>query len=78
MILLKNKGTSASIGTITDDDLTFLIDMLEEEDSEDRDYWIDRATLDYFELNGCEEHLLDILKDAIGESEGIEIEWSEA
>jgi len=77
MILLRNKGTSASLGTITDDDLTFLIDMLEEEDSEDRDYWIDKTTLEYFEENSCGDHLMEILREAVGESEGIEIEWSE-
>ena len=75
MIELRNKETSAHIGMITEDDLKFLIDMLEEEDSEDRDYWIDQMTIDYFEENGCEDHLLEMLKDALGDREGIEIEW---
>ena len=76
MIELRNKETSARIGNISEDDLSFLINMLEEEDSEDRDYWIDQTTIDYFEANGCGDHLLEMLKDAIRDREGVEIEWT--
>ena len=75
MIELRNKETSASIGEITADQLNFLIGMLEEEDSEDRDYWIDQMTLDYFQENGIDPALLKLLQEAIGDSEGVEIEW---
>jgi processive 1,2-diacylglycerol beta-glucosyltransferase len=50
--------------------------MLEEEDSEDKDYWIDEMTLQYFQENGADPALIKLLQDAIGEDEGIEIEWS--
>jgi hypothetical protein len=76
MIELRNKETSAPIGEITDEQLSFLIDMLEEEDVEDQDYWIDPMTLQYFQENGGDPGLIKLLQDAIGESEGIEIEWS--
>ncbi len=75
MIQLRNKDTSAPIGEITTEQLDFLIDMLEEEDSEDQDYWIDELTLQYFQENGGDPALLKLLQDAIGESEGVEIEW---
>ena len=55
--------------------LDFLMDMLEEEDSEDQDYWIDSMTLQYFQENGGDPALIKLLQDAIGESEGVEIEW---
>jgi hypothetical protein len=76
MIELRNKETSAPIGEITDEQLSFLIDMLEEEDVEDQDYWIDAMTLQYFQENDGDPGLIKLLQDAIGESEGIEIEWS--
>ncbi len=76
MIELRNKETSAPIGEITDDQLSFLIDMLEEEDVEDQDYWIDPMTLQYFQENDGDPGLIKLLQEAIGESEGIEIEWS--
>jgi hypothetical protein len=75
MIQLRNKDTSAPIGEITEEQLDFLVDMLEEEDSEDQDYWIDEMTLQYFQENGADLALIKLLQDAIGESEGIEIEW---
>ena len=75
MVELRNKGTSAHIGNISEEDLSFLIDMLEEEGVEDQDYWIDKTTLDYFEENGCGPHLLEMLQEAVGDSEGIDIEW---
>jgi hypothetical protein len=75
MIQLRNKDTSAPIGEITEEQLDFLIDMLEEEDSEDQDYWIDDMTLQYFQENGGDPVLIKLLQDAIGESEGVEIEW---
>ena len=50
--------------------------MLEEEDSEDKDYWIDEMTLQYFQENGADLALIKLLQDAIGDGEGIEIEWT--
>jgi processive 1,2-diacylglycerol beta-glucosyltransferase len=75
MIELRNKDTSAPIGEITEEQLDFLVNMLEEEDSEDKDYWIDEMTLQYFQENGADPALIKLLQDAIGENEGIEIEW---
>jgi hypothetical protein len=76
MIQLRNKDTSAAIGEITEEQLDFLIDMLEEEGVEDQDYWIDEMTLQYFQENGGDPALIKLLQDAIGENEGIEIEWT--
>ena len=62
MIKLRNKKTKASLGEISQEQLDFLIDMLEEEDSEDRDYWISQLTLDYFQENGIDPALLKLLQ----------------
>ena len=75
MIELRNKKTKTSLGEISREQLDFLIGMLEEEDSEDRDYWISQLTLDYFQENGIDSALLKLLQDAIGDGEGVEIEW---
>ena len=75
MIQLRNKDTSAPIGEITEEQLDFLIDKLEEEGVEDQDYWIDEMTLQYFQENGADPALIKLLQDAIGENEGVEIEW---
>ena len=65
------------IGTITEEQLQFLIDQLEEEDSEDQDYYIDRGTLVWFEEQGGDADLVALLREALGERQGMDIRWSE-
>ena len=76
MIQLHEKETGVFVGTITDAQLQFLIDQLEEESTDDTDYYIDQTTLDLFEEVGAEVDLLALLRQALGTREGIEIVWS--
>ena len=78
MIQLHEKDTGVFLGTITDAQLQFLIDQLEEESTADTDYYIDHATLDLFEEAGAEADLLGLLRQALGTRTGIEIVWSRA
>jgi len=78
MIQLRDKETGAFVGTITEAQLQFLIDQLEEESTEDRDYYINQATLDLFEQRGADADLLALLRQALGTREDIEIAWSPA
>ena len=78
MIQLHEKETGVFLGTITDAQLQFLIDQLEEESTDDTDYYIDQTTLDLFEEVGAEVDLLALLRQALGTREGIEIVWSSA
>jgi hypothetical protein len=48
MIQLRNKESGEILGAITEDDLQFLIDNLEEESEDDTDYFINRSTLEIF------------------------------
>ena len=54
MITLKNKETGEFIGTISDADLQYLIDELEEEHSEDKDYWLNKDQLKILADKGAE------------------------
>ena len=47
MIDLYNAETNQLLGSITEADLQVLIDALEEESSEDQDYYIDKATIEF-------------------------------
>ena len=78
MVQLHEKETGVFVGTITEVQLQFLIDQLEEESSDETDYYIDHATLDLFEEVGVEADLLALLRQALGTREGIEIVWSKA
>lgn len=74
---LYNKDSGNLIGELTDAQLQTLVDLLEEEDSDDRDYYIDKDILDYLEEEGADKDLLALLRPHVGEDDGVEIEWRE-
>ena len=76
MIHLFDKQSGAPLGTITDDQLRFLTDRLEEESPRDDDYYLNRTTVDFFESEGADSALLEILRRALGDREEAEIRWS--
>ena len=63
------------IGTITDSQLQFMIDNMEEESLEDRDYAITPMTLAYFEELGADPALVDMLRQALGNQDELVIRW---
>ena len=75
MIDLYNATTNQLLGSITEADLQVLIDGLEEESAEDQDYYLDQATIDLLADGRPSDHLLGILRGALGTSNGMEIRW---
>jgi hypothetical protein len=75
MIDLYNNTTNQFIGSLTEAELQVLIDGLEEESLEDRDYYITAATLDLLGDGRATDHLLKLLRTALGGEQGIEIRW---
>ena len=76
MIRLRNKETGTEVGSITEEDLQFLIDNLEEEWEEDKDYYLNRQTLEMLEGRGISAALARMLDQAIGDGDDVEVEWS--
>ena len=76
MIRLIDTETGAAVGTITEAQLEFLMDQLEEESDEDQDYYLTVDTIDAFEEAGAEPALLTVLRNAIGERDEMEIRWA--
>lgn len=70
-----NKNSGALLGSVNESDVQCLVDVLEEEDSKDVDYYIDLATVDILEDNGASAALVQMLRTAIGAMEGIDIRW---
>lgn len=75
MIDLYNNETNQLLGSITEADLQVLAGQLEEESSQDRDYYIDGATIDMLADGGASDQLLALLRQALGSGDGIEIRW---
>ena len=78
MIKLHDKNTNELIGTINEKQLQFLIDELVEEDSTDQDYYINRDQLDQFEKKGGDETLIQILRNALGNKDDMDIIWTKS
>lgn len=76
MIQLHDKDTGAFVGTISDDNLQFMIDQLEEESAHDQDYYINVTTIDNFEEAGADKALVEILRRALQGREEMELRWS--
>ncbi|RQW06789.1 MAG: galactosyldiacylglycerol synthase [Calditrichaeota bacterium] len=77
MISIYEKETGKKLGQLSEKQLHFLMDHLEEESSTDQDYYINTATVDMMAEAGADEELLRMLRNALGKSGEAEIYWSE-
>ena len=67
--------TDTDIGAVTDAQLKFLVEQLEEDHEEDEDYYIDRDTLELMADNGADPELLALLEKAMGDDDHMDIAW---
>ena len=63
------------IGVVTEDQVQFLIDNLEEEGVEDQDYYIDPESLSFLAENRCDQELLAMLTDALEDRININVRY---
>ena len=75
MVKIFNKDTGEFIGNITETQLQFLIDNLEEEAEDDVDYYINIPTIESFTEKGAEPELIEVLKKGLGNKEDMEIRY---
>lgn len=78
MIELHDAERGTRLGTISDEQLQFLVEALEEESLEDKDYYISADTIDMLEEDGADRQLLELLRGALGGREGMDVRWSRA
>ena len=76
MIKLHDCESGALLGTITEEQLKVLVEQLEEESPEDRDYYIDADTIEMFEEAGVDAGLVDVLKRALNGRADMDIRWT--
>jgi hypothetical protein len=75
MIKIFNKNTNEVLGRISEAELQFLGEQLEEESIEDTDYYIRKETIDTFEKEGGSSHLVQVLRGGLRHDDAIEIRW---
>lgn len=76
MVVIFDKQSGAELGTITDEQLQFLADHLEEETETDDDYYLNRTTVDFLEGEGAEPEVIAILRKALDGRDEAEIRWT--
>ena len=78
MVELFDAASGSRLGQITDEQLQFLIDQLEEESDVDQDYYINQDTVDMFESEGADAALILLLRQALAGREDMDIRWERA
>ena len=76
MVHLYDAERGTRLGTITDEQLQFLISELEEESRTDQDYYLSAETVAMLEENGADAALVELLRRALGAREGLEVRWA--
>jgi hypothetical protein len=77
MITVTDVDTGAILGAITEAQLKFLVDQMEEESPTDQDYWINLDEVDSFEANGADAALIAFLRKALGKRDEMTIRWQQ-
>ena len=76
MIDLYDTATDRIVGSITPAELIVLREALEETSLDDQDYFFSADTIDLLGANGsAPDHLLQLLRAAIGTADGVELRW---
>lgn len=76
MLQLFDKATGAALGSISEEQLAFMVAQLEEEAAEDTDYYLNQATLEMLAENGADPALVELLRSALAGREEMDIRWS--
>jgi processive 1,2-diacylglycerol beta-glucosyltransferase len=76
-IVLRDAGRGTFIGRISEAQLDFLLEQLEQESEQDRSYYLDAATVDMLAGAGADETLVDLLRGALAGREGVDITWTD-
>jgi hypothetical protein len=76
VIDLFDKDTNQHLGNITEAELQHLANSLEVESPRDTDFYIQKDTISLLADDGlATDHLLKVLRTAIGSADGVEIRW---
>jgi processive 1,2-diacylglycerol beta-glucosyltransferase len=76
VIKLFDAATNRELGTLTEPQLQFMKSQLEEESTDDQDYYINATTIDLFESAGADAALVELLRRGLGDREEMDVRWS--
>ena len=73
---LYDDRSGALVGEVTEDDVQFLIDQLEEERADDVAYYVNADTVEFLRERNATPELLEVLTRAIAAQGDAELRWS--
>lgn len=74
MTTLSRKSDNLSLGEISEAELQFLVDNLEEDEGlGDNEYNLSRMTLMFLKENGLSAHLASLIETALGDQDDVDI-----
>jgi CRISPR/Cas system Type II protein with McrA/HNH and RuvC-like nuclease domain len=77
MVKLYDKESGQKLGEISEEQLEFMMNHLEEEGPGDQDYYLTPDTIDLFEEVGADQDLVDTLRNIMAGREELEVRWSQ-
>ncbi len=76
MITLYDSASGAAAGRITDKQLQALMGWMEEESTEDREYYLTAEDCDLMEDQGLDPTLVEVLRAALHGRDEMDLRWS--
>jgi len=67
--------TGDEIGNVSDNQLAFLVEQLEKEHDDDKNYFVDRETLELLSDNGADLDLMALLEKGMGDDDEMNLAW---
>jgi hypothetical protein len=77
MIALYDAASGAKVGRITEQQLQALIGWMEEESTEDRDYYVTAEDCDLMEEQGVDPTLVAVLRQALNGRDDMDIRYAQ-
>lgn len=75
MVTLYNAATDARVGRISQAQLNALIDWMEEENSEDREYYLTSEDCELMDEQGVDPTLVEVLRAALGGCDDMDLRY---
>ena len=77
MIQLYDVTSGRALGELTETDLAFLQEQMEEESSVDQDYYINTETVEMLAGSGASDALLALLRGALEDRGEADVRWAD-
>jgi hypothetical protein len=76
MIALFDSASGAKVGRVSETQLQALLDWMEEESTQDRDYYLTAEDCELMEEQGIDPTLIEVLRGALRSRDDMDLRWA--